>query len=133
MSTKEDQMERRHASSGSPYEATIGFSRAVRLGNHIAVSGTAPIWPDGGIVLDAKAQAKRCLEIALSAVEELGGSVQDVVRARMFITRADVADEVSEAHGEVFRDVRPAATMVVVAALLDPRWLVEIELDAICS
>ena len=85
----------------------------MRLGNHIAVSGTAPIWPDGGIVLDAKAQAKRCLEIALSAVEELGGSVQDVVRTRMFITRADVADEVSEAHGEVFRDVRPAATMVV--------------------
>ena len=80
MSTKEDQMERRHASSGSPYEATIGFSRAVRLGNHIAVSGTAPIWPDGGIVLDAKAQAKRCLEIALSAVEELGGSVQDGCR-----------------------------------------------------
>ena len=66
-------------------------------------------------------------------MEELGGSVQDVVRTRMFITRADVADEVSEAHGEVFRDVRPAATMVVVAALLDPRWLVEIELDAICS
>lgn len=126
-------MDRRHASSGSPFEATIGFSRAVRVGNHIAVSGTAPIWPDGGIVLDAGSQARRCLEIALGAVAELGGSASDVVRTRMFITSPDVADEVSAAHGEVFSQVRPAATMVVVAALLDPRWLVEIELDAIVA
>ena len=124
-------MERRHAASGSPFEASIGFSRAVRVGNHIAVSGTAPIWPDGGMVLDARAQAARCLEIALAAVTELGGSVEDVVRTRMYITRTDVADEVSAALGEVFGTVRPAATMVVVSALLDPRWLVEMELDAI--
>lgn len=126
-------MERRHASSGSPYEASIGFSRAVRVGNHVAVSGTAPIWPDGGIVLDPHAQAKRAFEIALEALAELGGAVTDVVRTRMFITRTDVATEVSEAHGEIFGDVRPAATMVVVSALLDPRWLVEVEVDAILN
>lgn len=124
-------MDRRHASSGSPYEATIGFSRAVRAGSHIAVSGTAPIWPDGGIVLDAAGQARRCWEIAVGALAELGGSVSDVVRTRMYITRPDIAEEVSVVHGEVFGQVRPAATMVVVGALLDPRWLVEVELDAI--
>lgn len=126
-------MDRRHASSGSPFEATIGFSRAVRVGNHIAVSGTAPVWPDGGMVLDAKAQTERCFEIALGALAELGASVSDVVRTRMYITRTDVADQVSEAHGAVFGAVRPAATMVVVSALLDPRWLVEVEVDAIVA
>lgn len=126
-------MDRRHAASGSPYEASVGFSRAVRLGNHIAVSGTAPVWPDGGVVLDPHDQAKRCLEIALEALAELGGTPEDVVRTRMFITSTDVVDAVSQAHGEVFASVRPAATMVVVAGLLDPRWTVEIELDAIVA
>jgi len=126
-------MDRRHASSGSPYEATIGFSRAVRVGNHIAVSGTAPIWPDGGIVLDPLDQARRCWEIAIGALTELGGSVSDVVRTRQYITSADAAEPVSQAHGEVFHDVRPASTVVVVAGLLDPRWQVEVELDAIVS
>ncbi|MEI2775122.1 MAG: RidA family protein [Tetrasphaera sp.] len=124
-------MERRHAASGSPYEARVGFSRAVRLGNHIAVSGTAPIWPDGGVVLDPHVQARRCFEIALEALAELGGTPQDVVRTRMFITSTDVVDAVSQAHGEVFGDIRPAATMVVVAGLVDERWKVEVELDAI--
>lgn len=126
-------MDRHTASSGSPYEATIGFSRATRVGNHIAVSGTAPIWPDGGLVLDAHAQARRCWEIAVAALEELGGTVEDVVRTRQYITHADSADLVSEAHGEVFGAVRPASTMVIVAGLLDPRWLVEVELDAIVA
>ncbi len=124
-------MDRRNASSGSPYEATIGFSRATRVANHIAVSGTAPIWPDGGLVLDAHAQARRCWEIALAALAELGGSIEDVVRTRQYITTADSADPVSQAHGEVFGEVRPASTMVIVTGFLDPRWLVEVELDAI--
>lgn len=124
---------RRNASSGSPYEATIGFSRATRVGTHIAVSGIAPIWPDGGLVLDAHAQARRCWEIAIAALEELGGTVADVVRTRQYITHADSADPVSQAHGEVFGHIRPASTMVIVAGLLDPRWLVEVELDAIVA
>lgn len=123
--------ERRHASSASPYEATIGFSRAVRVGNQVAVSGTAPVWPDGDVDSDPSVQAHRCWEIALAALAELGGEVGDVVRTRQFITRADVAEQVGAVHGEVFATVRPASTMVVVSALLDKRWVVEVELDAI--
>jgi len=124
-------MTRMHASSGSPYEQTIGFSRAVRVGSTISVSGTAPVWPDGSVDPDPAAQARRCLEIALAAVAELGGSVSDVVRTRQYLTSAADADVVGAVHGEVFGDVRPASTMVVVAALLDPRWRYEVELDAV--
>jgi len=127
--------ERRRASSGSPYESTVGFSRAVRVGNHIFISGTAPICEDGTVVPEATSQARRCWEIVLKALEELGGSVSDVVRTRHYLTTADadVVDAVSSVHGDVFGEVRPASTMVVVAALLDHRWLVEIELEAIVS
>jgi enamine deaminase RidA (YjgF/YER057c/UK114 family) len=122
---------RRRASSGSPYEGSVGFSRAVRVGQHIAVSGTAPIHPDGHVSLDPAGQARRCWEIALSALAELGGAPENVIRTRHFVTSRDVADPVSAVHGETFGDVRPASTMVVVAGLLDERWVVEVELDAI--
>ncbi len=124
-------MDRQHARSGSPFEDTIGFSRAVRVGHTVAVSGTAPVWPDGHIDPDPGVQARRCWEIALAALEELGGRVEDVVRTRQYLVRADIADVVGAAHGEIFGAVRPASTMIVVTALLDPRWLVEVEIDAV--
>ncbi|MBW7945517.1 MAG: RidA family protein [Sphingomonadaceae bacterium] len=125
-------MTRRRTGSASPYEAEIGFSRAVRVGNRIIVSGTAPVEPDGSSTPgDAEAQARRCFAIILAAVEQLGGSAADVVRTRMFITDPADAGAVGRAHGAVFRDVRPAATMVVIAALLRPEWKVEIEAEAI--
>lgn len=117
--------------SGSPFEASIGFSRAVRDGDRIVVSGTAPIWPDGSCPDDAEIQARRCLEIIVEALEQAGGAVADVVRTRMYLTDASEAATVGAVHGEVFADVRPAATMVVVAGLLDPRWKVEIEAEAV--
>ena len=126
-------MERRHAASGSPFEATIGFSRAVRVGSTVAVSGTAPVWPDGHVDPDPAAQARRCLEIALAALAELGGRAEDVVRTRQYVVSADDAEAVGAVHGELFGDIRPASTMVVVAGLLDPRWKYEVELDAIVS
>jgi enamine deaminase RidA (YjgF/YER057c/UK114 family) len=124
-------MECRHARSGSPYEDTIGFSRAVRVGATVTVSGTAPVWPDGQVDPDPAVQARRCWEIVVAALEELDVSVQDVVRTRQYVVRADVAEAVGAVHGEVFGDTRPASTMVVVAGLLDPRWLVEVEADAV--
>lgn|SRR5215218_9944815 len=124
-------MERRHVRSGSPYEETIGFSRAVRVGSTVTVSGTAPVWPDGHVDPDPAVQAQRCWEIVVVALEELGAGISDVVRTRQYVVRADVAEAVGAVHGEVFGDVRPASTMVVVAGLLDPRWLVEVEADAI--
>jgi enamine deaminase RidA (YjgF/YER057c/UK114 family) len=123
--------ERRNIASGSPFEATIGFSRAVRVGDRVVVSGTAPIWPDGSCDPDAAAQATRCIEIIVAALADAGAKTSDVIRTRMFITDAAHADAVGRAHGEAFGDVRPAATIVVVAALLDPRWVVEIEAEAI--
>jgi enamine deaminase RidA (YjgF/YER057c/UK114 family) len=123
--------DRRRVQSGSPFEATIGFSRAVRVGDRVVVSGTAPVWPDGSCDSDPEVQARRCLEIIFAALAEVGAGPNDVVRTRMFLTDAAHADAVSLAHGEAFGDVRPAATMVVVAALLDPRWKVEIEAEAV--
>ena len=118
--------------SGSPYEPMIGFSRAVVVGNHISVSGTAPVMPDGGEPpADAYGQAKRCLEIIGAALAEGGASLEDVVRTRMYLVDAADWEEVGRAHGDVFSEVRPASTMVVVKGLLDPRWRVEIEADAI--
>jgi enamine deaminase RidA (YjgF/YER057c/UK114 family) len=123
--------ERKRVSSGSPFEPTIGFSRAVRVGNRVLVAGTAPIWPDGHVDPDPETQARRCLEIIVDALERAGATRAEVVRTRMFLTDAAHADAVGRAHGAVFGAVRPAATMVVVAALLDPRWVVEIEAEAI--
>lgn len=124
-------MDRQHARSGSPFEDTIGFSRAVRVGNTIAVSGTAPVWPDGQVDPDPGVQARRCWEIAIAALEELGGSVSDVIRTRQYLTDAAFEHAVGAVHGEVFGDVRPASTMIVIVGMLDPRWKVEVELDAI--
>jgi enamine deaminase RidA (YjgF/YER057c/UK114 family) len=122
---------RQRVGSGSPYERTVGFSRAVRAGAFVAVSGTAPIWPDGSVDPDPLTQARRCWQIALAALAELGGTVEDVVRTRTFITDRAVEAPAAMAHGEHFASVRPASTMLVVAGLLDPRWLLEVELDAL--
>ena len=122
---------RRRVSSGSPWEPEIGFSRALRVGDRVLVSGTAPVWPDGSCDPDPAVQARRCLEIVLAALEEAGATAADVVRTRVFLTRAEDAAAVGAAHGAAFGDVRPAATMVVVAALVDPRWRVEIEAEAV--
>ena len=121
----------RRISSGSPYEPRIGFSRAVRVGDRVLVSGTAPVWPDGSCDPDPEIQARRCLEIILGALREAGAGPEHVVRTRTYLTRAEDWEAVGRAHGAVFHDVRPASTMVVVAALLDPRWRVEIEAEAV--
>lgn len=111
--------------------ATVGYSRAVRVGDVVSVSGTAPVMPDGADPpADPHAQAARCLEIIVAALAELGARPENVVRTRVYLTRAEDWPEVGRAHGEVFGDVRPASTMVV-TALLDPKWLVEIEADAV--
>jgi enamine deaminase RidA (YjgF/YER057c/UK114 family) len=128
----DDGRRRRRVSSGSPFEPVIGFSRAVRDGRVVAVSGTAPVMPDGGDPPpDAYGQARRCLEIIAVALEQAGARLEDVVRTRTYLVRASDWEDVGRAHGEVFGEIRPASTMVVVKELLDPRWLVEFEADAI--
>ena len=124
---------RRMVSSSSPYEPEIGFSRAVRVGNIVAVSGTAPIAPDGSTAAkgDAAAQMRRCLEIVRSALESAGASLDDVIRTRTFLARITDWRAVGKVHGEYFRHTRPASTMVQVARFIDPEWLVEIEADAV--
>jgi enamine deaminase RidA (YjgF/YER057c/UK114 family) len=125
---------RSFASSGSPYEASIGFSRAVRVGNRILVSGTAPVEPDGQSTPgDAEAQATRCLKIIVEAVETLGGTAADIVRTRMFLVDPADAAAVGRAHGCIFGDIRPASTMIAGAVLLRPEWRVEIEAEAILA
>ena len=123
--------ERRRISSGSPFEAEIGFSRALRVGDSVLLSGTAPVWPDGSCDPDPEVQARRCFEIIGAALEDAGAKLEDVTRTRMFITDAEDAQAVGRAHAAVFGEVRPVATMVVVAGLLDPRWKVEIEAEAV--
>ena len=123
--------ERRNFSSGSPFEPRIGFSRAVRVGDAVHVSGTGPIWPDGTFDDDPAAQARRCIEIILEALAELGASACDVVRTRINLVDPADIDAVGTVHAEFFGEVRPAATALAVAALLDPRWKVEIEADAV--
>lgn len=123
-------MERRRISSGSPYEPVIGFSRAVRVGEHVHVSGTAPVGLESD---DPYEQTKRCLEIILAALAEAGAAPEDVVRTRIYATSADDCEEIARAHGEVFGAIRPASTYVLVRGLLDPQWVVELEADAIVS
>jgi enamine deaminase RidA (YjgF/YER057c/UK114 family) len=123
--------ERLRVASGSPFEPVVGFSRAVREGDRVLVSGTAPIWPDGSYDPDPQVQAARCLEIILTALAEAGAGPEHVVRTRMYLVDPADWEAVGRAHGAVFAQVRPAATMVVVAALLDPRWRVEIEAEAV--
>ena len=122
--------ERQRIASGSPYEPVIGFSRAVRAGARVLVSGTGPVMPDGSCPASTAEQARRCWEIVLAALAEAGASASDVVRTRTLLTPAADAEGAMAAHGEIFADVRPASTMIVVHALLDPRWTVEVEAEA---
>ena len=124
-------MERRRVSSGSPYEPVVGFSRAVRVGDRVLVSGTAPVWADGSCDPDPAAQARRCLEIVEAALREARATIADVVRTRTYLVDRGDWETVGRVHGEVFGATRPASTMVVVAGLLDPRWRVEIEAEAV--
>jgi enamine deaminase RidA (YjgF/YER057c/UK114 family) len=127
-------MERRIISSGSPYEPVVGYSRAVRVGDRVFVAGCAPIMPDGGEPPpDAYGQARRCLEIVERALVEAGSSLADVVRTRVYLVRLEDFEAVGRAHGEAFSEIRPANTTVVVAGLVDPSWLVEIEVEAVVS
>ena len=122
-------MSRERVLTGRPLETTIGFSRAIRVGNRIEVSGTAPTNADGSTAGgdDPYLQAKACFAIIKAAIEELGGRLEDVYRTRMLLTDPAYGDAVGRAHGELFGDIKPAATMVAVSALLNPEWLVEIE------
>ena len=126
-----EQPPRQRVASGSPYEPVVGFCRALRVGDRVLVSGTAPIWPDGSCDPDPEAQAARCFEIILTALAEAGAGPEQVVRTRMYLVDPADWEAVGRAHGAVFAGTRPAATMVVVAALLDPRWRVEIEAEAL--
>jgi enamine deaminase RidA (YjgF/YER057c/UK114 family) len=125
--------ERQRISSGSPFEPSIGFSRAVRVGDRVVVSGTGPVVEGGRCPDGAGDQARRCFEIIEAALAEAGASLDDVVRTRMYLTSTGDGDAVGTVHGEILGHVRPAATMVVVAGLLDPAWKVEIEAEAVLS
>ncbi len=124
---------RQNVSTGSPYEPVIGFSRAVRIGNSVAIAGTAPVGPDGKTVgvSDPAAQARRCFEISLHALEQLGGKPQDIIRTRIFLRHIDDWQAVAAVHGEFFHDIRPASTFVQVSRFIDPEWLIETEMDAV--
>ena len=135
--TTTEQRQRVCVSSGSPFEPTIGFSRAVRVGDVVAVSGTAPLDEQGQTVGlgDVYAQTRRCLEVAQQALAEAGAELSSVIRTRVLLTAEGMANwqEAARAHGELFADVRPACTFVQVAGFIDERWLVELELDAVCG
>ncbi|HYX77679.1 MAG TPA: RidA family protein [Gaiellaceae bacterium] len=127
-------MERQLVPAVSPFAEAAGYSRVVRVGQHVFVAGTAPIMPDDAEPPpDAYGQTKRCLAIALEAMTGVGAFVDDVVRTRVMLTRTEDFPEIARAHGEVFKDVRPVNTSYVVAELLDPRWLLEIELEAVVA
>ncbi|MGH9615445.1 MAG: RidA family protein [Acidobacteriaceae bacterium] len=121
-------MTRQNISGSSPYEPVIGFSRAVRIGNTIYVSGTGPVGADNA---DAAGQTRHVLGIIQKVLADAGASMADVVRTRMYLTHVEDWEEIGRVHGEFFGAVRPAATMVVVAKLLNPAWRIEIEADAV--
>jgi enamine deaminase RidA (YjgF/YER057c/UK114 family) len=126
-------MERQLVSSGSPFEAVMGYSRGVRVGDRVVLAGTAPQWPDGTVDPDVGNQARRCFEIIGDALAAAGATIGDVVRTRVFLVDAGDFDAVAQVHGEVFRDIRPANTTVVVSALLHEAWRLEIEVEAIAG
>ena len=119
---------RKNIPGTSPFEPIIGFSRAVRIGNTVHLSGTGPVGADN---LDAAGQTRRIFEIAAEALAQAGASFHHVVRTRMYLTHADDWEAIGRVHGEFFGDIRPAATMVVVAALLNPAWRIEMEMEAV--
>jgi enamine deaminase RidA (YjgF/YER057c/UK114 family) len=125
--------ERQNISSGSPYEPVAGYSRAVKVGNTIHVAGTTGLGPDGKVIAinDPYAQAAQALKIIERALQQLGASLQNVVRTRIYVINMQYADAVIQAHGEVFKEIRPASTLVAVTRLIEPTMLVEIEADAI--
>jgi enamine deaminase RidA (YjgF/YER057c/UK114 family) len=129
--TVTDRNGRKCASTGSPWEPVVGYSRAVRAGDSIFVTGTVGLEPGGRFGPTAKEQTRRAMEIVVSAIEALGGKPTDVVRTRIYVTNIEHWKEVGEVHREFFESVRPATTMVQVARLIDPQALVEIEADAI--
>ena len=124
---------RQNVSSGSPFEPIVGLSRAVRIGNFVAVAGTAPLGPDGRTVGvgDPAAQARRCFEISRAALERVGATLGDVIRTRILLTRIEDWRAVAAVHGDLFRDIRPANTVVQVVRFIDPEWLIETEVDAV--
>lgn len=124
---------RKNVTSGSPFEPEIGFSRACRIDNLIAVSGTAPIDENGGVASpgDVYDQTLRCLEISKVAIEEAGGSIQNVIRTRIMLVDIEQWKDAARAHGEFFRDVRPACTFVEISRFINPDWLVETEVDCL--
>ena len=126
-------MERKHISSGSPYEGDIGFSRAVRVGNVISVSGTAPLGPDGSTACpgDVYGQTKHCLEIIKKAIDQAGGRLEDTVRIRVMLKDMATWEEAARAHGEYFAVIKPACTFVEVKGFVKDDWLVEIEADCV--
>jgi enamine deaminase RidA (YjgF/YER057c/UK114 family) len=119
--------ERQRASSGSPFEPVIGFSRAIRVGDRVLVSGTGPVGADDAGDAD---QMRRCIEIVAAALQELGATLDDVIRTRTYLVDGADWEAIGRVHGEAFGKARPAATMLYVKALLDPRWSVEIEAEA---
>ena len=125
--------DRKLVSSGSYLEPIIGFSRAVRVSNIVAVGGTAPIAAGGGTAAkgDVYGQAKRCFEIIGKALDDAGASFADVVRTRVILTNIALWNEASKAHAEIFKDIRPVTTVMAVTAFVDPDWLIEIEVDAV--
>jgi enamine deaminase RidA (YjgF/YER057c/UK114 family) len=126
-----DVVERRLISSGAAFEDRVGYSRAVVVGNHVWVSGTAPIMPgDADPPPDAYGQARRCLEIVAAALADAGATLDDVVRTRIYVTRAELIGDVGRAHAEAFARARPATTGTI-TTLFDPRWRVEIEAEAV--
>ena len=128
-------MPRQLISSGSPFEKPIGFSRAVRVGNLIAVSGTAPLAPGGGTAYpgDLYRQTRTCLEIIKDAIEKAGGRMADVIRTRIMLVDISRWQDAARAHGEFFGDIRPASTFVQVSRFIDADWLVEIEADGVVA
>lgn len=128
-------MERKNVTYGQPLETEIGFSRAVRIGNIIAVTGTAPIAPDGSVHAPGNMyeQTKRCFAIIQDVIALAGGKMEDVIRTRVFLTKMDQWKEAAKAHGEVFSEIKPACTFVEVSRLINPEWLVEIEVDCVVS
>jgi enamine deaminase RidA (YjgF/YER057c/UK114 family) len=126
---------RKLISSGSPFEPKIGFSRAVRIGPFVAVAGTAPVAPDGGVAApgDVYGQTKRCLEIISQAINAAGLGLQSVIRTRVMLTDISRWEEAARAHGEVFSGIRPASTFVEVKGLINRDWLVEIEADCVAD